>query len=60
MGLYVNDVLVSQWTGTRTGRIKTHHVVRPVELRRGDQLRIDFYTQGKARCRIDYLSITRP
>ena len=60
MGLYVNDVLVSQWTGTRTGHVKTHHVARPVGLKSGDQLRIDFYTQGKARCRIDYLSITLP
>jgi hypothetical protein len=57
MGLSVNNILVDQWTGVRQYAMTTHQVEKEVPLRKGDQIRIDFYTQSKMRCRIDYIDI---
>lgn len=58
IGLSVNDQLIEQWIGNKTGTVATHEIDRTVKMKTGDQIRIDFYTQGKARCRIDYITIT--
>ncbi len=53
MGISINDVLVDSWTGTKTGNMLIHAMENTVSLKKGDQIRIDFYTQKKMRCRID-------
>lgn len=59
MGLSVNDKSVDSWTGDKSSyKMVTHVVPHTVELRKGDQIRADFYTDGKMRCRTDYVTIT--
>lgn len=55
MGLSVNDQLLDSWTGSKVYQMTTHVIEKPVELKRGDQIRVDFYTESKMRCRIDCL-----
>lgn len=55
MGISVNDKLVDSWTGTKTGNMLIHAMENTVSLKKGDQIRVDFYTQKKMRCRIDCL-----
>lgn len=55
MGISVNDKLVDSWTGTKTGKMLIHSMEKAVSLKKGDQIRVDFYTQNKMRCRIDCL-----
>ena len=57
MGLSVNDVLIDQWQGVKQYAMTTHQLPQEVTLKKGDQLRIDFYTQSKMRCRIDCIDI---
>ena len=57
MGLSVNDVLIDQWKGVKQYAMTTHQLPQEVTLKKGDQLRIDFYTQSKMRCRIDCIDI---
>lgn len=57
MGLSVNDVLVDSWKGVKQYGMTTHSVNKELTLSPGDQLRIDFYTQSKMRCRIDCIDI---
>ena len=57
MGLSVNDVLVDSWRGIKQYGMTTHTIAKELQLRHGDQLRIDFYTQSKMRCRIDCIDI---
>lgn len=59
MGLSLNDVLVDQWKGAKQYAMTTHKVPQELSLKKGDQLRIDFYTQSKMRCRIDCMDVTR-
>ncbi|MBR1448251.1 MAG: polysaccharide lyase family 1 protein [Prevotella sp.] len=57
MALSVNDVLVDSWQGNKQNGMTTHQVSESLLLHKGDQLRIDFYTQGKMRCRMDCIDI---
>ena len=57
MGLSVNDVLVDSWKGVKQYAMTTHQIKKEVVLNPGDQIRIDFYTQSKMRCRIDCIDI---
>ncbi|MBR1932551.1 MAG: hypothetical protein IJ841_02575 [Prevotella sp.] len=57
MGLSVNDVLVDSWRGNKQYAMTTHRVDKSLPLRRGDQLRVDFYTQSKMRCRMDCIDV---
>lgn len=59
MGLSVNDVLIDQWKGSKKYGMTTHTLANELSLKRGDQLRIDFYTQSKMRCRIDCIDIVQ-
>ena len=57
MGFSVNDVLVDSWRGNKQYAMTTHTINKDVQLHTGDQLRIDFYTQSKMRCRIDCIDV---
>lgn len=57
MGLSVNDVQLDSWTGNKKYQMTTHSLPQSVQLRKGDQIRIDFYTNSKMRCRIDCIDI---
>ena len=57
MGLSVNDVLIDQWKGAKKYAMTTHQLSQELSLKKGDQIRIDFYTQSKMRCRIDCIDI---
>ena len=57
MGVSVNDVLLDSWTGSKVYQMTTHTLKEHVTLERGDQIRIDFYTQSKMRCRIDCIDL---
>ena len=57
MGLSVNDVLVDSWKGVKQYAMTTHQIKKEIVLNPGDQIRIDFYTQSKMRCRIDCIDI---
>ena len=59
MGLSVNDRLIDSWRGERVEGLKTHKVPEGVSLKPGDQIRIDFYTHRRMRCRIDCMDIVR-
>lgn len=58
IGLSVNDILIDQWKGAKKYAMTTHQVAQELSLQKGDQIRIDFYTQSKMRCRIDCMDIT--
>ena len=57
MGLSVNDELVDSWRGERTEGLKTHQLPKAVYLKPGDQMRVDFYTHRRMRCRIDCMDV---
>lgn len=57
MGLSVNDVLIDSWTGSKIYAMTTHNIEQEVALRHGDQIRVDFYTQSKMRCRLDCIDV---
>ena len=57
MGLSVNDELVDSWRGERTEGLKTHQLPEAVYLKPGDQVRVDFYTHRRMRCRIDCMDV---
>ena len=57
MGLSLNDVLVDSWKGVKKYGMTTHKISKSMVLKRGDQIRIDFYTQSKMRCRIDCIDV---
>ena len=57
MGLSVNNVPIDSWKGSKQYAMTTHQVKQEVALHQGDQIRIDFYTQSKMRCRIDCIDI---
>jgi pectate lyase len=60
MSLSVNDKPIDRWTGSKTKNgITTHHIENEVQLHHGDELRLDFCTEGKMRCRIDYIDIVK-
>ncbi|MBQ9201044.1 MAG: right-handed parallel beta-helix repeat-containing protein [Bacteroidales bacterium] len=57
MFLSVNDRQIDFWKGVKQYGMTTHRINKEVTLHRGDQIRIDFYTQGKMRSRIDCIDI---
>ena len=57
MGLSVNDMLVDSWKGVKQYGMTTHLLQNEITLNPGDQIRIDFYTQSKMRCRIDCIDV---
>lgn len=57
MGLYVNNRLVDEWTGQEKEGMTVHHTPHHIDLKKGDQLRIEFHTDKKMRCRIDCIDI---
>ena len=57
MALTVNEVLVDEWRGERQHRPAVHEIAQPLHLKPGDQLRIDFHTQRRMRCRMDYIDV---
>lgn len=57
MGISVNDVLVDSWRGKKQYAMTTHKVPEEIALITGDQIRIDFYTESKMRCRIDCIDV---
>ena len=59
MGISVNDVLVDSWKGEKKYAMTTHKVNKEVVLMHGDQIRIDFHTQSKMRCRIDCIDVKK-
>ncbi len=56
---YINDREVDFWTGERQNGMKTRIAGENIPLNTGDQLRLDFCTQGKMRCRIDGIFVGR-
>ena len=58
MGLSINDMLVDEWTGVKQYAMTTHQLPQELSLQKGDQIRVDFYTQSKMRCRIDCIDIS--
>ena len=59
MGISVNDEQVFSITGDKSSyAMVTKEMEFAVELVPGDEIRVDFYTESKMRCRIDYLTAT--
>ena len=58
MGLSLNNVLIDQWKGVKQYAMTTHRLPQEVSLKKGDQIRVDFYTQSKMRCRIDCIDVS--
>lgn len=49
--------LKDQWTATANNNKMATRVTRNVPLDAGDELRLEFYTNGNMRCRTDYIDI---
>ena len=56
-GLYVGEELKDQWTAKANNNKMATRVTRNVPLDVGDELRLEFYTNGNMRCRTDYIDI---
>lgn len=56
-GLYVGEELKDQWTAKANNNKMATRVTRNVPLDAGDELRLEFYTNGNMRCRTDYIDI---
>ncbi len=55
----VNDELLDRWVASEeVDEITVHKLPSTVRLKTGDEIRIDFLTGGKMRCRIDCIDIT--
>ena len=57
--LFVNDNKIDSWLSQSDGKNMIDHVSKNVQLKNGDELRIEFYTDDKMRLRSDYITITR-
>ncbi len=56
--LFVNNQLLESWNGDKKSyAMVTHEASQQVKLTKGDEIRADFYVDGKMRCRIDYLNV---
>lgn len=58
-GVSVNEELKDSWTATANNNKLVGRTVRNVPLNKGDELRIDFYTDSKMRCRTDCIDISK-
>ena len=56
-GLYINEERKDQWTATANDNKMKTRATKSVTLKKGDEIRLDFYTQNKMRCRTDYIDI---
>lgn len=55
----VNNRMIDKWIASEAvNELTTHEIAQIVRLNRGDEVRVDFITGGKMRCRIDYITIT--
>ena len=57
--LYVNEDLKDSWTADVDGKNLSTHTSKNIQLKRGDEIRIDFCTDGKQRLRTDCIDIVR-
>lgn len=57
--LYVNEDLKDSWTADVDGKNLSTHTSKNIQLNRGDEIRIDFCTDGKQRLRTDCIDIVR-
>lgn len=59
IALSVNGQMIDKWVASEAvNELTTHEIAQVVRLNRGDEVRVDFITEGKMRCRIDYITIT--
>lgn len=58
MAISINEECIDTWTGNLQNEMTTHRVPATIALRKGDQIRLDFITHRKMRCRIDCIEIT--
>lgn len=56
-GLFVGEECKDQWTASVNSNKLISRVTKGVELREGDEIRVEFYTEGKMRCRTDCIDI---
>lgn len=55
----LNDRMLDRWVASEdVYELTTHELPGSVKLNKGDEIRIDFLTGGKMRCRIDYITVT--
>lgn len=57
-GLYINEDLKDQWTASANNNRMLTRKTEDVYMEPGDEIRIEFYTNGSMRCRTDYVDIT--
>ncbi|MCH5307652.1 MAG: hypothetical protein J1E37_06175 [Prevotella sp.] len=57
-GLYVNEERKDQWTANANNNKMATRRTESVYVEHGDEVRIEFYTDGTMRCRTDYVEIT--
>lgn len=56
-GLYVNEDCMDSWTATKNNNKLASRTAENVTLTNGDELRVEFYTQNKMRCRTDCIDV---
>ena len=56
-GLYVNEERKDEWTATANNDSMAIRTTKSVYLKHGDEIRIEFVTDGRMRCRVDYVDI---
>lgn len=56
-GLYVGEEQKDAWTATANNNQMATRTTQRVALNSGDELRLEFYTNSKMRCRTDYIDI---
>jgi len=56
-GLYVDEDSKDSWTATQNNNKLVSRTTKNVALNKGDELRLEFYTQSKMRCRTDCIDI---
>lgn len=57
--LYVNSEKKDSWIMTVDGKNMSAHTSKSIRLKRGDEIRIDFCTNGKQRVRTDCIDIAK-
>lgn len=57
--IYVNEELRDSWIAQVDGKNMFTHLSEAVSIRQGDELRIEFATDGKMRMRTDYIDIAK-
>lgn len=57
--LYVGEEAKDTWTASEDNNKLVGRVTKSVELNEGDEIRIEFLTHNKMRCRTDYLDIVK-